>query len=85
MKVKKRKRTQRRAHMENVSAMLCYCRECGEKGARHFVPPCFGDIGFFSCNPPADIRNHTRCEWPWDHEHPLHFDIRFLRREDINA
>lgn len=37
------------------------CSECGEKGS-HFVPPCFGDIGFFICNPPPDIRNYVR--WP---------------------
>ncbi len=35
------------------------CPECGQAGP-HFVPPCFGDIGFFSCNPPADIVNHSR-------------------------
>ncbi len=35
------------------------CRRCGEPGP-HFVPPCFGDIGFYSCDPPADIRNHSR-------------------------
>jgi hypothetical protein len=37
------------------------CRRCGEKGS-HFVPPCFGDIGFYICDPPEDLRNYTR--WP---------------------
>jgi hypothetical protein len=38
----------------------------------HFVPPCFGDVGFFMCDPPADIRNHTRCRPPFNHEHEDH-------------
>jgi hypothetical protein len=24
------------------------------------------------CDPPADIRNHTRCQPPFDHEHEDH-------------
>lgn len=24
------------------------CRNCGGRG-QHFVPPCFGDLGFFIC------------------------------------
>lgn len=35
------------------------CLRCGQPGP-HFVPPCFGDIGFYLCDPPADIVNHTR-------------------------
>lgn len=26
------------------------CPNCGEEG-QHFVPPCFGDPGFFHCKP----------------------------------
>jgi hypothetical protein len=38
----------------------------------HFVPPSFGQIGFYMCNPPADLTNHTRCMPPFDHEHEDH-------------
>jgi hypothetical protein len=41
----------------------------------HYVPPGFGDIGFFMCDVPEDTRNHTRCRPPFDHEHPDHFDM----------
>lgn len=49
----KEERAKRRSTFEPT------CSECGEKG-RHFIPPSFGDIGFFMCNPPEDIRNHSR-------------------------
>jgi hypothetical protein len=39
----------------------------------HYVPPCFGDVGFYMCDVPDDLRNHTRCLPPYDHEHPDHF------------
>jgi len=39
----------------------------------HFVPPSFGTIGFYLCNPPEDITNHSRCRTPYDHEHPDHY------------
>lgn len=39
----------------------------------HFVPPSLGDVGFHWCNPPADLRNHTRCRPPYDHEHWAHW------------
>lgn len=29
------------------------CSNCGEKGP-HFVPPCFGDPGFFICDKKED-------------------------------
>lgn len=48
----------------------------------HFVPPSFGQIGFFMCDPPADLRNHSRCQAPFDHEHPEHFDISMLKRRE---
>lgn len=38
----------------------------------HFVSPGGGTIGFYSCNPPDDLRNHTRCQPPFDHEHEDH-------------
>lgn len=38
----------------------------------HYVPPCFGDLGFYLCNPPSDIRNHVRCLPPFDHDHEDH-------------
>jgi hypothetical protein len=47
------------------------CPHCGGEGP-HFIPPSFGDIGFFSCDVPADIRNHTRCRPPYDHENDEH-------------
>lgn len=41
----------------------------------HFVPPGLGDVGFFMCAPPSDIRNHTRCVPPYDHEHSDHREL----------
>lgn len=38
----------------------------------HFVPPSFNQIGFYACDPPADLTNHTRCVAPFDHEHADH-------------
>lgn len=38
----------------------------------HFVPPSFGQVGFYLCDPPVDITNHTRCLPPFDHEHEDH-------------
>lgn len=38
----------------------------------HFVPPSFGEIGFFTCNIPSDLTNHTRCRPPYDHESENH-------------
>jgi len=32
------------------------CINCGEKGA-HFVPPSFGDKGFFICEPKKTLTN----------------------------
>ena len=28
----------------------------------HFVPPSFGQVGFFLCDPPDDLTNHARQE-----------------------
>lgn len=56
-------------HRANFTARPC--PRCGEQGP-HFVPPSFGDIGFYTCDPPADIRNHTRCRYPYDHVHADH-------------
>lgn len=38
----------------------------------HYVPPGAGMIGFYACDLPADLINHTRCMIPYDHEHPDH-------------
>jgi hypothetical protein len=38
----------------------------------HFIPPGAGMIGFYECDPPADLTNHTRCMPPYDHEHADH-------------
>ena len=38
----------------------------------HYVPPGAGTIGFFLCDPPDDVVNHTRCVGPYDHEHVDH-------------
>ena len=38
----------------------------------HFVPPSFGDIGFYMCQVPDDIVNHNRCLAPFDHDHDDH-------------
>ena len=29
---------------------MSICNNCGKEGP-HFVPPCFGDPGFYSCKP----------------------------------
>lgn len=47
---------------------------CTYGDAPHFVPPMFGDVGFYMCQPPEDMLNHTRCRAPFDHEHVDHFD-----------
>ncbi len=41
----------------------------------HFVPPSFGQIGFYACNPPTDLTNHSRCRPPYDHEHGEHPEV----------
>lgn len=66
------RRARRRELMGRVSSGVCLA--CGEQGP-HFVPPSMGDIGFYTCQPiPADIRNHTRCRPPFDHDHSDHCD-----------
>lgn len=54
-----------------LSHKNAYGVEC-ELAYPHFVPPSFGQVGFYSCNPPADLTNHTRCRPPFDHEHLQH-------------
>lgn len=39
----------------------------------HFVPPSMGQVGFFLCDPPSDITNHSRCLPPYDHKHSEHY------------
>ena len=38
----------------------------------HYIPPGAGMVGFYECDPPADLTNHTRCRPPYDHEHADH-------------
>src|ERR1700744_2237265 len=45
----------------------------------HFVPPSLGQIGFYPCCPPDDLRNHTRCRPPYDHEHDQHIPEEWVR------
>ena len=45
--------------------------DCTDLGP-HFVGPSFGQIGFFLCQVPEDLTNHTRCMPPYDHEHGDH-------------
>lgn len=33
----------------------------------HFVPPSMGQIGFYLCEVPTDLTNHTRRQQPFDH------------------
>ena len=67
------RRARRDTPMGKLSGGLCLA--CGERGP-HFVPPSFGDIGFYTCQPiPPDLQNHTRCRPPFDHEHADHFDF----------
>ena len=60
-KSKRRAQAARRMteYLKHGSQKVFPCGRCGQPGP-HFIPPCFGDIGFYSCDPPADIRNHTR-------------------------
>lgn len=46
--------------------------DCTYGDRPHFVPPSFGQIGFFMCAPPTDLTNHTRCRAPFDHDHQDH-------------
>lgn len=63
----------RRERMKNIFTHLnSEGEECRIDGP-HFIPPGLGMIGFFTCNTPEDIRNHTRCHPPFDHEHEDHF------------
>jgi hypothetical protein len=48
----------------------------------HFVPPSFGQNGFFMCDVPADLTNHTRCMAPYDHDHPDHREVRIALEEE---
>ena len=46
--------------------------ECPYGDEPHFIPPSFGQVGFYACMPPEDLTNHTRCRPPYDHEHADH-------------
>lgn len=36
--------------------------DCQYGGKPHFVPPSFGQVGFYACNPPDDLENKSRVE-----------------------
>jgi hypothetical protein len=55
----------RRWHRENHP-------DCTYGDQPHYVPPSAGQIGFYLCDVPVDLTNHTRCSPPFDHEHPDH-------------
>jgi hypothetical protein len=52
--------------------------DCTWGNEPHYVGKTFDTIGFYLCDVPEDIRNHTRCMWPYDHEHPMHPEISCL-------
>lgn len=51
----------------------CGTPDCTYGDSPHFVPPSFGQVGFYACQVPADLTNHTRCRPPYDHTHEEHF------------
>jgi hypothetical protein len=55
----------RRTHLEDNPG-------CTFGDEPHYVPPSFGQVGFYACDPPADLTNHTRCRSPYDHDHAEH-------------
>lgn len=46
--------------------------DCSYGDEPHFVPPSFGQVGFYLCSPPSDLTNHSRCRPPYDHESDAH-------------
>ena len=49
----KKQRTQNRAtakKLKNSLPIKTICPECGESTTGHFVPPSFGEEGFFVCD-----------------------------------
>lgn len=59
------KKTLRELHREKYP-------HCTYGDKPHFIPPSFGHVGFYLCDMPADLTNHTRCRAPFVHEHPEH-------------
>lgn len=47
--------------------------DCQYGDQPHYVPPSGGMIGFYMCDVPEDLVNHSRCQPPYDHEHELHW------------
>lgn len=45
---------------KSLQEILSRCLHCGEKGAKHYVPPTFDTRGFFICekkdDKPLDLR-----------------------------
>lgn len=48
-----------RAHMEAHP-------DCSYGSEPHFVPPSFGQVGFYLCDVPDDLTNHSREGIPLD-------------------
>jgi hypothetical protein len=64
-----RSTAERMAHESHMAAHP----DCTYGYEPHFVPPSLQQIGFFLCDVPSDLRNHARCRWPFDHDHPDHY------------
>jgi hypothetical protein len=61
----------RRERQKKWKILMAHKNKQGEECTNespHFIPPSFGDIGFFTCNVPDDLTNHTHCRPPYDHE-----------------
>lgn len=56
----------------------CGTPNCTYGDQPHYVPPGFGMIGFYACDPPEDLTNHTRCyQGTCDKDSPDHPWVRF--------
>ena len=56
-KTKRRLKAQKRrmqSESNGLKTVSRLCPNCGGSGP-HFVPPCFGDSGFFICSKPTDL------------------------------
>lgn len=51
---RKQRQWRERYRRGQVGRMVSTCMSCGERGAAHFVPPSFGDPGFFMCTQRLD-------------------------------
>jgi hypothetical protein len=60
-------RLMRQKHLEQAP-------DCPYGDQPHYVPPSGEMVGFFLCQPPDDLRNHSRCRPPYDHAHEAHVE-----------